>query len=216
MSDTSQGPDWWLATDGRWYPPERHPNYVPPVASSVQPHQPSQELAAYQGLAPGWYRDVTAPDLARYWDGVTLSQETRPVAPPAPPPPPANPSAGTAAFSPMSPPTSPGWYEETEYESPSRLDFLKTMSPLMVAAVACALIGVVAGIVAIVYFTVPAHSLPSILGSLPKKLASRASERKIHRVHRGEAAAGLAVVLLVVAGILAFASNRSRGRTGYY
>ena len=32
MSDTSQGPEWWLASDGKWYPPTSHPNYVaPPV-----------------------------------------------------------------------------------------------------------------------------------------------------------------------------------------
>ncbi len=25
MSDTQTGPEWWLASDGRWYPPESHP-----------------------------------------------------------------------------------------------------------------------------------------------------------------------------------------------
>src|SRR5690554_2550534 len=25
MSDTSQGPGWWLASDGKWYPPEQAP-----------------------------------------------------------------------------------------------------------------------------------------------------------------------------------------------
>jgi len=33
MSDTSQGPGWWIASDGRWYPPELHPGApatVPP------------------------------------------------------------------------------------------------------------------------------------------------------------------------------------------
>ena len=25
MSDVSQGPGWWQASDGRWYPPEQHP-----------------------------------------------------------------------------------------------------------------------------------------------------------------------------------------------
>jgi len=25
MADTSQGPGWWLASDGKWYPPESHP-----------------------------------------------------------------------------------------------------------------------------------------------------------------------------------------------
>lgn len=30
MSDVSQGPGWWLASDGRWYPPETHPQYREP------------------------------------------------------------------------------------------------------------------------------------------------------------------------------------------
>jgi hypothetical protein len=25
MSDKSEGPGWWIASDGRWYPPELHP-----------------------------------------------------------------------------------------------------------------------------------------------------------------------------------------------
>jgi hypothetical protein len=31
MSDVSQGPGWWIASDGKWYPPEQHPNYQPPT-----------------------------------------------------------------------------------------------------------------------------------------------------------------------------------------
>ena len=31
MSDVQQRPDWWQAVDGKWYPPERHPNYRPPL-----------------------------------------------------------------------------------------------------------------------------------------------------------------------------------------
>ena len=31
MSDVSQGPGWWLASDGKWYPPEQSPD---PVAQS--------------------------------------------------------------------------------------------------------------------------------------------------------------------------------------
>ncbi len=30
MSDTSKGPDWWLASDGKWYPPESRPTAPPP------------------------------------------------------------------------------------------------------------------------------------------------------------------------------------------
>lgn len=29
VSEASQGPGWWLASDGRWYPPEQAPGYVP-------------------------------------------------------------------------------------------------------------------------------------------------------------------------------------------
>lgn len=37
MSDTSQGEGWWVATDGKWYAPELHPNYVPPAAPAPDP-----------------------------------------------------------------------------------------------------------------------------------------------------------------------------------
>ncbi len=30
MSNVSQGPGWWMASDQRWYPPESHPSYRPP------------------------------------------------------------------------------------------------------------------------------------------------------------------------------------------
>ena len=30
MSDTSQGPGWWQASDGKWYPPEQAPGYPRP------------------------------------------------------------------------------------------------------------------------------------------------------------------------------------------
>jgi hypothetical protein len=33
MSDVSQGPGWWQASDGKWYSPEQHPEYRPPPPS---------------------------------------------------------------------------------------------------------------------------------------------------------------------------------------
>jgi len=30
MSDVSQGPGWWQASDGRWYPPQQAPTAAPP------------------------------------------------------------------------------------------------------------------------------------------------------------------------------------------
>lgn len=37
MSDTSQGEGWWLASDGKWYPPESRPAWPPPQASPWAP-----------------------------------------------------------------------------------------------------------------------------------------------------------------------------------
>ncbi len=37
MSETSQGPDWWLASDGKWYPPESRPDYRPGWVASTAP-----------------------------------------------------------------------------------------------------------------------------------------------------------------------------------
>jgi hypothetical protein len=37
MSDVSQGPGWWTASDGKWYPPELHPSVQSqtPVAATT-------------------------------------------------------------------------------------------------------------------------------------------------------------------------------------
>lgn len=42
MSDVSQGAGWWQASDGRWYPPQSHPDYRAP---EPQP-QPQLEIDA--------------------------------------------------------------------------------------------------------------------------------------------------------------------------
>jgi hypothetical protein len=36
VSEMSEGPDWWQASDGKWYPPHTHPDYIAP--------QPEPEL----------------------------------------------------------------------------------------------------------------------------------------------------------------------------
>lgn len=53
MSDVSRGPGWWLASDGRWYPPEAVPGYAAPIG---QPG-PGWWLAS-DGR---WYPPHTAP-----------------------------------------------------------------------------------------------------------------------------------------------------------
>lgn len=37
MSDVSQGPGWWVASDGKWYPPHLHPDYRPPDRTASPP-----------------------------------------------------------------------------------------------------------------------------------------------------------------------------------
>ena len=47
MSETSQGPEWWLASDGRWYPPTDNSGYV------LAPPDPAYASTQYLGYHPG-------------------------------------------------------------------------------------------------------------------------------------------------------------------
>ena len=40
MSDVSQGPSWWQASDGKWYPPEQARGYAPPPPPPPTSGQP--------------------------------------------------------------------------------------------------------------------------------------------------------------------------------
>ena len=57
MSDTSQGGGWWMASDGKWYAPESHPEYVQP--SSVGPNQPELEEVSATERSPS--REPVSP-----------------------------------------------------------------------------------------------------------------------------------------------------------
>jgi hypothetical protein len=87
MSDTSQGPGWWLASDLKWYPPELHPDQLQPQGAQ-QPgvHQQGEgaETGAggvvtgvsghrrhAQGLA-GWA--PTAAPIPPWEIGITVGQ----------------------------------------------------------------------------------------------------------------------------------------------
>ena len=55
MSEQSQGPGWWQASDGRWYPPEQHPDHQAAGAPAYPPA--AYPPAAYppSGYAPAGY-----------------------------------------------------------------------------------------------------------------------------------------------------------------
>lgn len=50
MSDTPNGPGWWQASDGRWYPPESHPSNQPPLRPPSPPGTPVTGQPGYPGL----------------------------------------------------------------------------------------------------------------------------------------------------------------------
>ena len=55
MSDTSQGPGWWLASDGKWCAPQ--PVAPPPPITSPQPvAAPSPPIGADAPQGPAWYQ----------------------------------------------------------------------------------------------------------------------------------------------------------------
>ena len=58
MSEVAQGPGWWRASDGRWYPPELHPGYQRP---------PPTPPAASPPDAAGGYPQFTSAPAAAAW-----------------------------------------------------------------------------------------------------------------------------------------------------
>jgi uncharacterized RDD family membrane protein YckC len=65
MSVTSQGPGWWLASDGKWYPPQLHPSLgppPPPPPSAVGRSPGTQFASPPVSAAGGW--STPSPGLA--------------------------------------------------------------------------------------------------------------------------------------------------------
>ena len=74
MSETSQGPGWWRASDGRWYPPEQHPHYQPPHPPQEAPpryhYPPPAPSPGVNGLAVA---SLVLGILWLYWIGSILA-----------------------------------------------------------------------------------------------------------------------------------------------
>lgn len=64
MTDDERGPGWWIASDGRWYPPELHP--------SVRPDAPSSTEAAAPLSSPG-----SGTDAPRHGPGTPSDDRRR-------------------------------------------------------------------------------------------------------------------------------------------
>lgn len=89
MSDSSQGPGWWQASDGRWYPPQE------PADTPTTQQPPTYEQPPGGGIGTGTVA-ITPP---------SQSSAPRPGPPPGPPPgQPPQPAPGGTAY----PPTSAG------------------------------------------------------------------------------------------------------------
>jgi hypothetical protein len=73
MSEMSQGPGWWLASDGRWYPPEQHPGYVPtppPVPPIPPPGPPAQSPYGFPpAQSPYGFPPAQSPYAFAAWPG---------------------------------------------------------------------------------------------------------------------------------------------------
>lgn len=54
MSDQSQGPGWWEASDDKWYPPELHPDRRPPSEGAAAGRRPATRIQ--QARWTPWYR----------------------------------------------------------------------------------------------------------------------------------------------------------------
>jgi|GEM_PF-1181926 len=89
MSDTSQGEGWWVASDGKWYAPEQHPDYVAPAPPVTPPNYaadtmavpaPGQPVVPSSGPAPtGPSFEATGPATQTFGAAAGTSTQTQSV-----------------------------------------------------------------------------------------------------------------------------------------
>jgi hypothetical protein len=71
MSDTSQGPGWWLASDGKWYPPELWTGPPGTGPAAAQPSTPANQWpsTSYGAAQPSSVYPTATPGQAPYPGG---------------------------------------------------------------------------------------------------------------------------------------------------
>ena len=130
MSDTSHGTGWWRASDGKWYPPELHPDYEPPSLASPPNKRPRPPLyrrwwfiasvavvvvivvatALSGGKEKSGTAHVTAPVASTSTSTVPSAPPTTPAPAPPPTPAPAPPPPTTAVAELCGAPANPMGY----------------------------------------------------------------------------------------------------------
>jgi hypothetical protein len=74
MSDTSEGPGWWLASDGKWYPPESSLPPPPPAAPMAPVAQKTNGLAIASLVLGILWLFMIGSILAIVFGHISLSQ----------------------------------------------------------------------------------------------------------------------------------------------
>jgi Domain of unknown function (DUF4190) len=79
MSDTSRGPGWWLASDGKWYPPETAaPSPIPPPPQTSAPSplpmpSPSSTTPAGGPVPPAYVPVMGGPESNGGTNGLAIA-----------------------------------------------------------------------------------------------------------------------------------------------
>ncbi len=119
MSDISQGPDWWQASDGKWYAPELYPKDWTPAGIDTAPAELSEPVAAPVESPPEVVAPVEVPPVAEpaapvpVFEPAQATETVPPVeesaAPPLDPPdiPPFEPPPVPPVAAPQPPPAAP-------------------------------------------------------------------------------------------------------------
>ncbi len=106
MSDTQQGPEWWQASDGKWYPPPR-PDWPEPAVDdtgAVDDTAASVPTDSTDAAAT----EADQPPAAEHPPAEHPPADPAPVAPPPVAPPPTEPPpAGSPPAAPAGPPSTP-------------------------------------------------------------------------------------------------------------
>ena len=86
MSDKPEGPGWWIASDGKWYPPELHPSFkhdshAAPATMPSVPHQPHQAPVEQAPVEHAPVRSPAGPTPGatqpHHWQGQAQGREEK-------------------------------------------------------------------------------------------------------------------------------------------